>query len=590
MEAKRSHTGGILFIGDNAEALASIALASSVLNPNQTSVVCTSKMCTYAVCGAERFVKISFISLKRFVHQACINEECDSSLFASFIAQYNTIVFGMGDTLARMYSANVLIDAVQEVQAIGDWFNRHLATTLNATTHAPKATALFMYQSVLPTDMYCTHRKSNAQEHLQYQDVQQHDRRLWEMLSAGPIGAVKGLTTRRIDISEAMIAREELFMKEQTDQHARCEFLTRQSDTVQLLLNTIYHTLLEHVTPASFPKVTAPRTEDAYSKTIQRVALEEMSVLNYIAAQRSTEAARSAGWVLPQTTAVTLTLTDMRYAEHFPYWYQSRRLFGVEGIIVAMDASTCVHLEENFDGFLHLCMHTPETTKRAPPHKTSTLVAVGKIVFPLLFLAEYNMSVIFSEMDVFWRSSPYPFFAQESRKQYDIEVSAHVNFTPRKEVIAMPKEINIGFFYARPSLGGCQLFSDLLHMLVLMPFQHIDKVTADQKLFDRFIRNVPAPKGEDPPGMAELFLGWEEIRPPAHFEHFRWARLPGAIFTHNDVQELAIVPETVTYHISWGIDPPSRRIYCAYTLGLLPSNYTPTADFEKMTCFAYLYM
>jgi hypothetical protein len=130
---------------------------------------------------------------------------------------------------------------------------------------------------------------------------------------------------------------------------------------------------------------------------------------------------------------------------------------------------------------------------------------------------------------------------------------------------------------------------DLLHFMVLFTFANMDRVTADQKVFDRFIRSDAPPAGEEIPVWNELFVNWQSIRPASHFEGFRWARVPGDIVTHNDVTELALVPQTLAYHISWGVDPPSRRIYCAYTLGLLPTNYTPVDSFNKQVCFDHLY-
>ena len=178
---------------------------------------------------------------------------------------------------------------------------------------------------------------------------------------------------------------------------------------------------------------------------------------------------------------------------------------------------------------------------------------------------------------------------QPVRSQYDIQVSAHVYFNAAKVVTTVPKELNIGFFFVRPTTSAIQLFSDLLHFLTLWPFAHVDIATMDQKLFDLFIRNSPGPPGEQTPCCLDYFTGWEKIRPQSHFQGFYWLRLPGAVFTHNDAQELAIVPETLAYHISWGIDPPSRRIHCAYTLGLLPTNYTHITTYDNQVCFPYLY-
>lgn len=179
---------------------------------------------------------------------------------------------------------------------------------------------------------------------------------------------------------------------------------------------------------------------------------------------------------------------------------------------------------------------------------------------------------------------------QPDRSQYDIQVSAHVYFNWRKVVTTVPKELNIGFFFLRPTPGAKLLFTDMLQFLTQWPFATMDIATMDQKLFDLFIRNYPGPKGEDQPCCLDRIVGWEKARPKRHFEGFKWLRLPGDVFTHNDAQELAIVPQTLAYHISWGIDPPSRRIHCAYTLGLLPTNYTHTTTYDNQVCFAYLYV
>lgn len=179
---------------------------------------------------------------------------------------------------------------------------------------------------------------------------------------------------------------------------------------------------------------------------------------------------------------------------------------------------------------------------------------------------------------------------QADRSAYDIQVSAHVFWNARKQVTTVPKELNIGFFFVRPTPGAKQLFRDMLQFFTQWPFASVDIATLDQKLFDRFIRNDPSPPGEENVCCANYFEGWRLARPASHFKGFKWLRLAGDIFTHNDAQELAIVPQTLTYHISWGIDPPSRRIHCAYTLGLLPTNYTHTTKYDKQVCFAYLYV
>jgi hypothetical protein len=87
--------------------------------------------------------------------------------------------------------------------------------------------------------------------------------------------------------------------------------------------------------------------------------------------------------------------------------------------------------------------------------------------------------------------------SQPDRAQYDIQVSSHVYFNWRKVVTTVPKELNIGFFFLRPTAGAKQLFQDMLQFLTQWPFATVDIATMDQKLFDRFIRNDPSPAGEE---------------------------------------------------------------------------------------------
>lgn len=424
IQAQKKHSGGILFIGDDIGAHATVKLASA-LNPRASSLGCSYRACLYSICGKEVVTKLSYLSLKKFMHDSCIHTDgnknhCDESFFAATMANYDVIIFGMSPVVAKIHAANAGNDVPHDVQSIANWMNQNFTSVLKADS--AQGVSLFLYQTAWPTELYCATGESGPRKKEQYMQLQAQEEFLWNALSTGPFSTVKGMTMQRIDLSDAVAAREELFLHDSSNtggKRSRCEQYTGNSDAIQLLLNTVYGAILDRVHPLAFPRINhaaLQAEEEDYTKAVQRVALTEVSVLNYLSAQHSIQVARQKGWRLPQDTAVTLTLTDIRYEEHFAYWYHSRRKYGVEGIMIAMDNATCSHLEQHYRDFLYLCMHVPETMRiMAPPHKQTTFVGMGKIIYPLLFLAELNMSVIFSEMDVFWRDNPYPFFAQVSR-------------------------------------------------------------------------------------------------------------------------------------------------------------------------------
>ena len=247
-----------------------------------------------------------------------------------------------------------------------------------------------------------------------------------------------GISVIPIDVSHAAVNREEIWRRDPRsaflhgEDALSCEFMRLPSDTAMLVINAVYSKVLELIIPVGFPLSAVHVTidsNDTSDRAIQRVALNELAVVNYLyAARRIDHAITSNKWAVPNSNssesggapaaAVTLTLTDVSYAEAIPYWYHSKRyLFaGVEGVMVAMDTATCKHLTEldavRQQHYLFICMYSPPTLRAAPPHKMSTMVALGKALYPALFMNRYNVSVIFSEMDVFWRSNPLPFLTQ----------------------------------------------------------------------------------------------------------------------------------------------------------------------------------
>jgi hypothetical protein len=474
--------GGVLIIGDELASLASITLAS-YLKVKHTEGGCSgAKTCTHSICTKDMNLKLTFMHYDQFLVDSCIhdaisnkvNSNCKVAPFLKFLENFNVVMFGLGSSSILHPDFNLRQDA----EVIATWFketySEHIAKlsthSAAAQPHGLAATHLVVHYSPLP-DYYCSAAEAQRfgirkiRTLNSYMRIVGEDDNLWELFEgkgtdsgngtdamvdkdsatgSGGASANKFVVFRRADISTIASAREELkktastsSTPQQQGQQKHCEILSLPSDSTLLLLNTLYGHLLDVATPAEFP-VTTPKGYSAHPEShdvaLQRVALRELAVLNYINALRKVDSAVAAGWstsmgLRPSSSsssassassssgggssaAVTLTLSDIRYSEAFAYWYQSKRDYGVEGVMIAMDMETCNYVSEHFHHFLFLCMYTPMTFHCAPPHKQSTLVGIGKVIYPALFLHRYNMQVIFSEMDVFWKGNPLPYLDQ----------------------------------------------------------------------------------------------------------------------------------------------------------------------------------
>lgn len=417
---KHAHNGGIIFIGDEVSARVSATLASS-LNARNTTQSCSQfNSCQHHICGKNDSIQLHYLSSRAFMRGACLGAAsssrvgaCSTSALVSKMASADVIVFGMGHHLSQLHNTEGAARTEAESERIARWMHEIYAPAVNSST-------LFVFQSLLPYDKYCDPRnRSDEALHQTFLRLSESvDHRLYRQLQDGALRQHPLVNLTRVDAAGAMFVREELhrsnFLEFTEADRSNCELRSAQSDTIMLLLSHIYDALLAHVTPTAFPPIVAFETED-YNRAMQRVALHELNVVNYLLAQMNLDdAERLRHWHLPRETAVTLSITDIRYAEAIPYWYHSRRLYQVEGVIVAMDSETCAHLRTNFPTYMALCMHIPHTMSVAPPHKLNTIVATAKIIYPLLFMVEYNMSVIFSEMDIFWKGNPYPFLTHVS--------------------------------------------------------------------------------------------------------------------------------------------------------------------------------
>jgi hypothetical protein len=416
MRSKGKSQGSIVFVGDDEVTARTSLSAAALLYAHETDAQCSrAGRCTHSICGKERKATLQFISTKDFIRSACLHTEgtpqppcVSSAALTNTLLAADVILFNFGAHLATVHAQGGVSRLESEITFIADWINDNYAVHVNTT-------ALVMYQSMLPEAKYCgVHaNKTDEQLHTQFLHLQRYDANLYNRLVTGKVGRHPQITLEQIDIAGAVFAREELQRSAATSfseiESGLCELLTLYSDSVLLLLSHIYGALLQHITPAIFPKVSLVQEGEDYDHAMQRVSLQELTIVNYIRAKWELTDAIATGWKLPSDKAVTLSITDIRYNEAFAYWYFSRRMYAVEGIMIAMDAMTCDHLKATYPTYLSLCMHIPYTMSVAPPHKLNTIVAAGKIVYPLLFLAEYRIPVIFSEMDIFWKSDPFPY-------------------------------------------------------------------------------------------------------------------------------------------------------------------------------------
>ena len=254
---------------------------------------------------------------------------------------------------------------------------------------------------------------------------------------------------------------------------------------------------------------------------------------------------------------VILTAGNIAYAAAYRNWDRMTNVMtNTVRVVIGMDDETCALVRRM--RIAHLCMGNNDFSM-------NQAVAIVKFLGPLVCLRE-NLSVIFSELDVFWFRSPLPFL--ESRPSYDVQVSGHVQLGP--PVVDELRELNDGFFYVRPSPAGLHLFEELVSYFILHTLE-AHKRTWDQKALDFFVRR------EMPPGETASLVGerdtWGNLFldvSPLEYQ-LNWARLPGALFVHNWENVFTInFEKTITLHISWNIHQPWERLQAAWEFGLAP--------------------
>lgn len=278
-----------------------------------------------------------------------------------------------------------------------------------------------------------------------------------------------------------------------------------------------------------------------------------------------------------QGARIALTITDSAYQDGWVHWKNMVTMYNSsDWFFMATTGSTCAALEKLWPGKV-LCLRYKEGKAY---HGKVHGVPLGKYLGPLLTLY-LNKSIVFSEMDVFWYKSPWEALTAPPNDGYDIQVSIHG--------MAPLGEVNIGFYFSSPSFESMQFYEDGLRFIAANA-ETLGAHTMDQKLFDHMLRHSRLRDGDSEPQWADQFA----LASEANF--FRrtplaWRRIPIELVNHNSGSSYTHHENEVAVHITYGINPASRRLFCAWRLGVLyddsytaPSNYLEESLSEGGFC------
>jgi len=280
---------------------------------------------------------------------------------------------------------------------------------------------------------------------------------------------------------------------------------------------------------------------------------------------------------------VVFTLTDISYSENFSNWYDMTTTNNSFGVIVAMNHEACIYLKTMNKPYV--CYEKTNNFRAIyEVHALSFTIALIKWIGMWVIL-DNNFDVILSEMDVFWRQNPIPELLQPSEyDKFDIQITQHCDYFPWSEVAIAETShdiVNIGFIFAKRGSVASIFLRNLLHYIETFPnfFSPPGKNwPIDQVLFDSSLRYYNQYKDKFP---AKKFYNQSD-----YIVHdIAYKKLPPARFLHNSGKIIKLAFDTKTVHLSWGIGASSKRIYCAYTLGIPIYNYTVPTEYEGTVCF-----
>lgn len=263
---------------------------------------------------------------------------------------------------------------------------------------------------------------------------------------------------------------------------------------------------------------------------------------------------------------IVFSLTDISYSENFLNWYQMTTTNNSFGIIVAMNHEACVYLKTMNKPYI--CYEKTNNFRTIYDVSALSLtIALIKWMGMCVFL-DNNFDVIMSEMDVFWRQNPIPELLQPSEyDRFDIQITQHCDYYPWNEIAIAETShgiVNIGFIFAKRGSEKAKLFLRKL-LLYIETFPNFFSPPSknwpiDQVLFDSSLRYYNQYKEKFPPN--KFYNQSDYI-----VHDIAYKKLSPARFLHNSGDIIKLAFDTKTVHLSWGIRPSSKRIYCAYTLG-----------------------
>lgn len=282
---------------------------------------------------------------------------------------------------------------------------------------------------------------------------------------------------------------------------------------------------------------------------------------------------------------IVFTLADIAYKDIFLQWYNWTNTDSSYGIIVTMDHETCIYARSLNKP--HICFEKTSLFRAVyEEHAKTFLIAIIKWLGMLVVL-DNNFDVILSEMDVFWRQSPISELTRPGEyEKFDIQISQHCDYFPWLDIAVAETShnvVNIGFIMARR--GSDKAKALLRHLLLYIQtfpnyFSPPDKNwPIDQILFDTSLRYFNQYNEQFPPKY--VFYNHSNYIVP----DIAYRRLSPARYLHNSGDVIKLAHDTKTVHISWGIQKPSKRIYCAHNLGIYIENYTVPKEYEGQSCF-----
>lgn len=232
---------------------------------------------------------------------------------------------------------------------------------------------------------------------------------------------------------------------------------------------------------------------------------------------------------------VFYTVLDIHYREAIGNYIHTMVQFGVPFLMLALNKDVIPYLKIYNAPFIDFSSVPPQYERR--DH-----LAIAKML-PGYELLKLQHSVFFSEMDVFFKSSPL----QIIRSGDEFLVAAH-SYSP---------EINFGVFFANHSKNSLSLFEEYLKFARLQPGFSAMCGTADQKLL-----------------YALLIEGdWECIKSATHVP-VKWRRWTLNEVYHNPATDNYTEannigePNRVVVHLSFGLGLADNRIFRAKELSL----------------------